>query len=153
MNSFPTCFGGSFEIFGKVIDKERSLGFCSSRLEGFVVNIGMGLAATDHMGVDPMVEEWKEVVGGFEMSDMGGAGVGDQGEWVVEGELAHESDPFGQGIKDIAEGFLKLFLSVGEVKVFGEKGKVLVAGVVTAFVVVGALVVPNLFTEIAHTLA
>jgi hypothetical protein len=47
------------------------------------------------MGVDPMVEERKEVVGGFEMSDMGGTGVGDQGEWVVEGELANEGDPFG----------------------------------------------------------
>ena len=47
---------------------------------------------------------------------------------------------------------MHFFLSVGEVKVFGEKGKVLVAGVVTALVVMGALVVPNLFTEIAHTL-
>ena len=47
---------------------------------------------------------------------------------------------------------MKFFLGVGEVEVFGEKGKVLVAGVLTAFVVVGALVVPNLFTEIAHTL-
>jgi hypothetical protein len=47
---------------------------------------------------------------------------------------------------------LDFFLGVGEVEVFGEKGKVLVAGVATAFVVVGALVVPNLFTEIAHTL-
>ena len=64
-------------------------------MEGFVVNIRMGFAATDHMGVDPMVEEWKEVVGGFEMSDMGGTGVRDQGEWVVEGELANEGDPFG----------------------------------------------------------
>jgi hypothetical protein len=95
VNSFPSCFGGSFKIFGKVIDKERGFGFCSCGLEGFVVNIGMGFAATDQMGVDPMVEEWKEVVGGFEMSDMGGTGVGDQGEWVVEGELANEGDPFG----------------------------------------------------------
>ena len=47
---------------------------------------------------------------------------------------------------------MDFFLGVGEVKVFGKKGKVLVAGVVTAFVVVCALVVPNLFTEIAHTL-
>ena len=47
---------------------------------------------------------------------------------------------------------MHFILSVGEVKVFGEEGKVLVAGVVTALVVVGALVVPNLFTEIAHTL-
>jgi hypothetical protein len=55
----------------------------------------MGFAASDQMGVDPMVEERKEVVGGFEMSDMRGAGVGDQGEWVVEGKLANESDPLG----------------------------------------------------------
>jgi hypothetical protein len=41
---------------------------------------------------------------------------------------------------------------VDQIKVFGEKGKILVAGVLTAFVVVGALVVPNLFTEIPHTL-
>ena len=95
MNSFPSCFGGSFKIFGKVIDKKRGFGFCSCGLECFVVNIRMGFAATDYMGVDPMAEERKEVVGGFEMSDMGGAGVGDQGKWVVEGELANESDPFG----------------------------------------------------------
>ena len=95
MNGFPSCFGGSFKIFGKVIDKERGFGFCYCGFEGFFVNIGMGFAATDHMGVDPMAEEREEVVGGFEMSDMGGAGVGDQGEWVVEGELANESDPFG----------------------------------------------------------
>jgi len=95
VNGFPSCFGGSFKIFGKVIDKERGFGFCSCSLECFVVNIGVGFAATDQMGVDPMVEEWKEVVGGFEMSDMGGTGVGDQGEWVVEGELANEGDPFG----------------------------------------------------------
>jgi hypothetical protein len=42
---------------------------------------------------------------------------------------------------------------MGEVEVFGEKGEVLVAGVVTAFVVVGALVVPNLSTKIADTLS
>ena len=95
MNSFPACLGGSFKIFGKVIDKKRGFGFCPCRVEGFVVNIRVGFAATDHMGVDPMVEERKEVVGGFEMSDMGGAGVGDQGEWVVEGELANESNPLG----------------------------------------------------------
>ena len=95
MNSFPSCFGGSFKIFGKVIDKERGFGFCSCGLEGFVVNIGMGFTATDQMRVDPMAKERKEVVGGFEMPDMGGAGVGDQGKWVVEGELANEGDPFG----------------------------------------------------------
>ena len=95
MNSFPACLGGSFKIFGKVIDEERGCGFCSCGLEGFVVNIGVRFAGTDQMGVDPMVEERKEVVGGFEMSDMGGTGVGNQGEWVVEGKLANESDPFG----------------------------------------------------------
>ena len=95
MNGFPSCFGGSFKIFGKVIDKKRGFGFCSCGLEGFVVNIGVGFAASDYMGVDPMAEERKEVVGGFKMSDMGGAGVRDQGKWVVEGELANESDPFG----------------------------------------------------------
>ncbi len=95
MNGFPAFLGGSFKIFGKVIDKERGFGFCSCGLEGFVVNIGMGFAATDQMGVDPMAEEWKEVVGGFEMPDMGGAGVGDQGKWVVEGELANKGDSFG----------------------------------------------------------
>ena len=47
---------------------------------------------------------------------------------------------------------MHFFLCVDQVKVFGEKGKVLVAGVVTALVVVVALVVPNLFTEVAHTL-
>jgi hypothetical protein len=41
---------------------------------------------------------------------------------------------------------------MGEVKVFGKKGKVFVAGVVTAFVVVGALVVPNLSAKITDTL-
>ncbi len=95
MNRFPSCFGGSFKIFGKVIDKERGCGLCSCGLEGFVVNIGMGFPAADHMGVDPMLEKRKEVVGGFEMSDMGGAGVGDQGKWVVEGELANKGDSFG----------------------------------------------------------
>ena len=95
MDGFPSCFGGSFKIFGKVIDKERGFGFRSCGLEGFVVNIGVGFAATDQMGVDPMAEKRKEVVGGFEMSDMGSAGVGDQGEWVVECELANEGDSFG----------------------------------------------------------
>lgn len=95
MNSFPSCLGGSFKVFGKVIDKERCFGFRSCGLEGFVVNIGVGLAATDHMGVNPMLEERKKVVGGFEMSDMGGACVGDQGKWVVEGESANESNSFG----------------------------------------------------------
>ena len=95
MNGFPPCFGGSFKIFGKVIDKERGFGLCSCGLEGFVVNIRVGFAATDHVGVDPMVEKRKEVVGGFEMSDMGGAGVRDQGKWVVEGELTNESYSFG----------------------------------------------------------
>ena len=64
-------------------------------MEGFVVDIGVGFAASDQMGVDSMAEERKEVIGGFEMSDMGGTGVGDQGEWVVEGELANKRDPFG----------------------------------------------------------
>jgi hypothetical protein len=95
VNSFPSSFGGSFKIFGKVIDKKRGFGFCSCGLECFVVNIRMGFAASDQMGVDLMVEERKEVVGGFEMSDMGGTGVGNQCEWVVEGELANERDPFG----------------------------------------------------------
>ncbi len=95
MNGFPSCFGGSFKIFGKVIDKERGCGFCSCGLECFVVNIRVRFAASDYMGVNSMAEERKEVVGGFEMSDMGGTGVGDQGEWVVEGELANESEPLG----------------------------------------------------------
>ena len=42
-----------------------------------------------------MIEERKKVVGGFEMLDMGGAGIRDESKWVVLRESTSKGDPFG----------------------------------------------------------
>ena len=41
-----------------------------------------------------MLKEWKEIVGSFEMLDMGCAGVRNNRKGVVGGELANQSDAF-----------------------------------------------------------
>ena len=87
-----------------------------------------------------MLEKKEEVECGFEVPDVGGAGIRDQSKWVLLRELTNQGHPFGEGVKDIAEGFLELFLCMGEIEVFGEEGKVLVTGVLTPLVVVGAFV-------------
>lgn len=100
-----------------------------------------------------MLEKREEVVGGLEMLDMRGAGVRDQGKWVVFRKLTHEGYPFGEGIKDIAEGLLQFFLCVGEIEILGKKGEVLIAGMATSFVVVRAFMRPDFFTEGLYGLA
>ena len=81
------------------------------------------------------------------MLDMGGAGVRDQCKWVVLCESMSEGHPFGEEIKDVTEGFLKFLLCVGEIKILGKKGEVLIAGMPTSFVVVSAFMRPDLFAE------
>ena len=55
----------------------------------------MGLTTSHHVGVDPVIEEMKKVECGFEVPDMGGAGVRDQGKWVVLRESTSKGNPFG----------------------------------------------------------
>ena len=64
-----------------------------------------------------------------------------------------EGHPFGEGIKDIAEGLLQFLLCVGEIEILGKKSKVLIAGMTTSFVVVSAFMRPDLFTEGLYALA
>ena len=94
-----------------------------------------------------MLKKREEVECGFEMLNMGGAGVRDQGKRVVLSELTNQSYSFRQVIKNIAEGLLELLLCMGEIEVFGEEGKVLVTGVLTPLVVVSPLVRPDLLAE------
>ena len=100
-----------------------------------------------------MMKKREEVACGFEMLDMGGTGVRDQGKWVLFHKLTRDGYPFGEGIKDVAEGFLNLLLCVGEIKILGKKGEVLIAGMATSFVVVSAFVRPDFFTEGLYGLA
>ena len=100
-----------------------------------------------------MWKERKEVVGGFEMLDMGSASVRDQCKGVVFGELSSEGHAFGEGIKDVAERLLKLLACVGEVKILGKKGEVLIAGVVTSFVVMSPFVGPYLIAKGLYSLS
>ena len=99
-----------------------------------------------------MLEKREEVECGFEVPDMAGACVRDQSKWVLFGKLTSHGNPLGKGIKDIAEGFLELLSGVRQIEVFGQQGKVLVTGVLTPLVVVGALVRPDLFTKGFHAL-
>jgi hypothetical protein len=87
-----------------------------------------------------MLEKRKKIECRFEVSDMGCAGVRDQGKRVVLRESTSQGHPHGKGIKDIAEGLLLFLLCVGEIEVFGKKGEVLTAGMATSFVVVSAFV-------------
>jgi hypothetical protein len=99
------------------------------------------------VGVDPVIEERKKVVGGFEILDMGGAGIRDESKWVVLRESTSKGNPFGKGIKDIAEGILQFLLCVSEIQILGKKGKVLIASMATSFVVVSPLVRPDLIAK------
>ena len=94
-----------------------------------------------------MLEKREEVECGFEVPDVGGAGIRDQSKWVLFCKLSSQGHPFGKGIKDIAEGFFELFLYMGEIEVFGEEGKVLIASMATSFVVVSPLVRPDLIAK------
>ena len=63
-----------------------------------------------------------------------------------------EGHPFGEGIKDITEGFLQFLLRVGEIEILGKKCEVLIAGMATSFVIVSAFIRPDLLAKIGHTL-
>ena len=94
----------------------------------------MGLTTSHLVGVDPVIEERKKVECRFEVSDMGGACVRDQGKRVVISELTSHRHPLGKGIKNIAEGFLELLLCMGEIEVFGEVGGVLLGGMALSLI-------------------
>jgi len=100
-----------------------------------------------------MMEKREEVVGVFEMLDMGGAGIRDQGKRVVLREATSDGHPFGEGIKDIAKGLLQSLLCVGEIEILGKKGEVLIACMATSLVVVRAFMRPDLFAEGLYVLA
>ena len=53
-----------------------------------------------------MLEKREEVACAFEVFDMGCTGIRDQRKWVLFRELTSEGHPFGEGIKNIAEGLL-----------------------------------------------
>ena len=100
-----------------------------------------------------MLKEWKEIVGSFEMLDMGCAGVGNNRKGVVGGKLPNQSNAFWQWVENVAEGLLQFFLCVGEIEIFGQKGEVLIAGVVTSFVIVSPFVGPYLIAESLYAFA
>jgi len=85
-----------------------------------------------------MLKKREEVIGSFEMLDMGSACVRDEGKGVLFREPTDEGHPFGEGIKDIAEGLLQFLPCVGEIEILGKKGKVLIAGMATSFVIVSS---------------
>jgi len=47
------------------------------------------------VGVDTILEKREEVECGFEVSDMGGAGIRDESKWVVLRESTSKGNPFG----------------------------------------------------------
>ena len=100
-----------------------------------------------------MLEKREEVVSGLEMLDMRGAGVRDQGKWVLFRKLTRDGYPFGERIKDIAESFLQFLLRVCEIEILGKKSEVLIAGMASSFVVVSAFMRPDLFAEGIYILA
>jgi hypothetical protein len=94
-----------------------------------------------------MLEKRKKIECRFEVSDMGCAGIRDESKWVVLRESTSKGNPFGKGIKDIAEGILQFLLCVSEIQILGKKGKVLIASMATSFVVVSPLVRPDLIAK------
>jgi len=103
MNRFPARLGWGFQIFGKVVDKEGGFRFRTCCLERFLVNIWVRFSTSRLVGIDPMLKERKEIVCGFEVVDMGGAGVGNKSQGVVGGELVNQSDSVRQRIENVAE--------------------------------------------------
>jgi hypothetical protein len=99
------------------------------------------------MGIDALVEERKKIEGGFEMADMGGTSVGNEGEGIVGSQRPSKSHPIRQGIEDVTEGVPKLFPGMGKVEILGQKGKVFIAGMKTPLIVMSPLVGPYLFTK------
>jgi len=99
------------------------------------------------VGIDTVAEKREKIEGGFEMADMGGTGVGNEGEGIVYSQRPSKSHPLWQGIKDVTEGIPKLLPGMGEVEILSQKGKVLIAGVKTAFIVMSVLVGPYSFAK------
>jgi len=153
MNRFPARFRWCIKILGKVVDKKGAFRLCSCCLQRFLVNVWVRFPTSRLVGVDPMGKERKEIVGGFEMLDMGSTGIRDQGKGVVFRELTSEGHPFGEGIKNIAERLSQFFLRVGEIEILGQESEVLIASMVASFVVVSAFVRPDLFAEGLYALA
>ena len=103
MNRFPARLGWGFQIFGKVVDKEGGFCFRTCCLERFLVNIRVRFSTSRLVGIDPMLKEWKEIVCGFEVLDMGSACIGNKRKGVVGRELANQSDSVRQRIENVAE--------------------------------------------------
>jgi hypothetical protein len=102
------------------------------------------------VGIDALAEEREKIEGGFEMADMGGAGIRNKGEGIVHSQAPSKGHPFRQGIEDVTEGVLKLYPGMREVKILGQKGKVFITGVKTPLIVMSPLVGPYLFTKSIH---
>jgi len=100
-----------------------------------------------------MLKKREEVECGFEVPDVGGAGIRDQSKWVLFCKLTSQGHPLGKGIKDIAEGLLQFLLCVGEIEILGKKGEVLIASMATSFVVVSSFMRPDFFAEGLYALA
>jgi hypothetical protein len=99
------------------------------------------------VGIDPLAEKRKKIKGGFKMADMGGTGIGNEGEWIVSSQASSKSHPLWQGIEDVTEGIPKFHPSMGEVKILGQKGKVFITGMKASLIVMSPLVGPYLFTK------
>ena len=61
VDGVPAGLCWDFEVFGKIIDKERFFRLCTSRPKGFTVNIGMRLAGSDFVGIDALMEKRKKI--------------------------------------------------------------------------------------------
>ena len=93
VDGVPSRLRRGYEVFGEIIDKERCFRLCSGCQKGFVIDVGMRLAGTHLMGIDALAEERKKIEGGFEMADMGGTSVGNEGEGIVGSQAPSKSHP------------------------------------------------------------
>ena len=87
------------------------------------------------------------------MTDMGGAGVGNQAERIASRQLPRDLHPLRERVENIAKGFPQFRLGVGEIKFLGQQGKVFVAGVAAPLVIVGPFMRPDFFAERSQVLA
>ena len=70
-------------------------GIAPASFRAFFVDVGVGLTTSHLVGVNPMLEKREEVECGFEVPDMGGAGIRDQSKWVLFCKLSSQGHPFG----------------------------------------------------------
>jgi len=75
------------DIGRNVINIDGLLGRDFQGAESFPVNDRIRFAGTDDAGIDTRAEVGKKAVGGFEVADMDGVGVGEEGEAIPFGQL------------------------------------------------------------------